>query len=640
MRRHRKIKRELAYCNNIFDIEKILKDLDVKWQTPVITEKTFYEQNKFDDKCLGFPWAEVIDRNISHSKIYDLLKEKSKGCYTCCQHIYFRKLIPLFAKLGIETVYACHKVKDEDILEDILILPCPLYAVNIEDERRNKLFKNVNLLEKERKLWYSFQGGYNDKYMSNIRQRILNLEKKEHNQLIDSKGWHFEKAVYGGDESIIEDKLASYNQLLLDSRFSLCPSGSGPNSIRFWECLATGSIPVLMSDKLDLSKHDLWPESIVIMEEKDVERIEEILREISPEDEKKMRANCLKIYSHFKDNFKGKKNDFILGIDIKNDLINAYYKIFGHFFLDHIFILFKIKKWLEDKKYNIKGIYIKNFTNLNNRASFVEKFYRIIFNNIILEKGNNKIINVGTIIGSIRGSENDKIYLDRSEINIKIPEDVMENGRKLTNLNKLRGLELREIFWKYCQVNKITLLQEKNILIVDRKTSPRKLDNLDILLELLKNKGYKYKIINMEDYSLEEQIRLTYSYNNILMPCSSGHVHISFMRDNTNFFELCESGFRYPNSLVYGNRYNVNTKVFFIPLSKSLERYRNFNNETKKLYNKIDNMPCVSSSKSEEEINTIFFNNITKLEKRTKFIKKIPEIRYEKINLVQIEVIN
>jgi len=44
--------------------------------------------------------------------------------------------------------------------------------------------------------------------------------------------------------------------------------------------------------------------------------------------------------------------------------------------------------------------------------------------------------------------------------------------------------------------------------------------------------------------------------------------------------------------------------------------------------------------KSEEEINTIFFNNITKLEKRTKFIKKIPEIRYEKINLVQIEVIN
>lgn len=290
--------------DNIPDYEEIIKNLGMKWQTPVITEKTFYEQNKFDDKCLGFPWAEVIDRNISHERIYNLLKENSKGCYTCCQHIYFRKLIPLFVKLGIETIYACHKIKDEDILEDILILPCPLYAVNIEDERRNKLFQDVNLLEKERKLWYSFQGGYNDKYMSNIRQRILNLEKKEHNQLIDSKGWHFEKAVYGGDKSIIEDKLASYNKLLLDSRFSLCPSGSGPNSIRFWECLASGSIPVLLSDKLDLPKHDLWPASIVVMEEKDMERIEEILGEISKEKEDKMRANCLKIYSHFKDNFK------------------------------------------------------------------------------------------------------------------------------------------------------------------------------------------------------------------------------------------------------------------------------------------------------------------------------------------------
>jgi len=178
----------------------------------------------------------------------------------------------------------------------------------------------------------------------------------------------------------------------------------------------------------------------------------------------------------------------------------------------------------------------------------------------------------------------------------------MENGRKLSKLNKVRGLQLRKIFWDYCQVYKTPICSEKNILIVDRKTSPRKLVNIHILLELLKNKEYKYKIINMENYSLEEQIRLTYSYNNILMPSGSGQVHISFMRDNTNFFELCESGFRYPNSLIYGNRYNVNTKVFFIPLSKSLDRYRNFNNGTKKLYNRIDTMSCVSSSESEEDI--------------------------------------
>ena len=59
--------------DNILDYEEVIKKLGMKWQTPVITEKTFYEQNKFDDKCLGFPWAEVIDRNISHERIYNLL---------------------------------------------------------------------------------------------------------------------------------------------------------------------------------------------------------------------------------------------------------------------------------------------------------------------------------------------------------------------------------------------------------------------------------------------------------------------------------------------------------------------------------------------------------------------------------------
>jgi hypothetical protein len=51
--------------------------------------------------------------------------------------------------------------------------------------------------------------------------------------------------------------------LLLDSRFTLCPSGSGPNYIRLWESLACGCIPVLLADTLDLPNHKLWDESIV-----------------------------------------------------------------------------------------------------------------------------------------------------------------------------------------------------------------------------------------------------------------------------------------------------------------------------------------------------------------------------------------
>lgn len=288
-----------------------LKAFGIDWQRPVITEKEFFEQNKYDSNYLGFPWAEVIDRKHNQNKVYDFLKNKEKN-YTCCQHIYFRKLIPLFKKLGITKLYACHKKIDEDYIEDIQIIACPLYAVNVEDNERNYLFKDIDFFNKERKLLYSFQGGYNGCYMTDIRQKIFKLSVKDDTKLIDSEGWHFEKAIYGGDKRIIKDKLESYNKLLLESRFSLCPSGSGPNSIRLWESLATGSIPILLSDTLDLPKHELWQNSILRIKEKDLDKLDEILSEISSEREKEMRKNCLKLYNYFKDNLANRTHDSIV----------------------------------------------------------------------------------------------------------------------------------------------------------------------------------------------------------------------------------------------------------------------------------------------------------------------------------------
>jgi hypothetical protein len=39
-----------------------------------------------------------------------------------------------------------------------------------------------------------------------------------------------------------------YNQLLSDSIFSFCPEGYGPNTIRLWESMSIGSIPVLFEN--------------------------------------------------------------------------------------------------------------------------------------------------------------------------------------------------------------------------------------------------------------------------------------------------------------------------------------------------------------------------------------------------------
>jgi hypothetical protein len=51
---------------------------------------------------------------------------------------------------------------------------------------------------------------------------------------------------------------------LLDSVFSRCPSGSGPNSILLWESLGFRCIPVLLADTLQLSgEPGEWEEAIV-----------------------------------------------------------------------------------------------------------------------------------------------------------------------------------------------------------------------------------------------------------------------------------------------------------------------------------------------------------------------------------------
>jgi hypothetical protein len=126
--------------------------------------------------------------------------------------------------------------------------------------------------------------------------------------------WHFREIVYSNKQNMdrkysVSDthhsQMKSYNKILLESKYSLCPSGSGPNSIRFWESLAVGSIPILSADTLELPKHELWDKAILRVKESDLDKISDILNNISDEEETEHRRNCLKIYNFFKDNYVG-----------------------------------------------------------------------------------------------------------------------------------------------------------------------------------------------------------------------------------------------------------------------------------------------------------------------------------------------
>lgn len=306
---------------NCFDTELAISRFKLFWQYPVITEKLFYEQNKTNTNYLGIPWATIIDKKYNVSVIYNLLKDyirKDVFYYTCCQHISFRKLLPLFKALNIINVYTPHKINGENCLDDVQISPCPLYAVNFEDDTRNGMFKGIDFFNIKRDILYSFQGAYNPNwYLTDIRKRIFEMKHPDNCFVKHIGNWHFDNVVYSVKQNSKYElnetdsdtiRTQKYNALLIDSRYSLCPSGSGPNSIRFWEALATGSIPVLLADTLELPMHDLWDKAIIRVSEKDLETIPNLLSNITDIEENQRRRNCLFLYRFFQNNYINKSH--------------------------------------------------------------------------------------------------------------------------------------------------------------------------------------------------------------------------------------------------------------------------------------------------------------------------------------------
>lgn len=356
--------------NTIFPTKEILNNTDLFWQYPVITEEIFYNQNKDDPHYIGFPWATCLDKRIHTNNILKIILQfidKRKTYYTCCQHISFRKLIPLFKVLNIKIVYSPHKNINENIINDISILPCPLYAVNFEDKTKNLEFKNIDFLNNKRDYIYSFIGGYQPDYLTKIRNNIFNMKHPDNTYIINTGGWHFNTTVYSYKQNKNKElnidndhinKTKIYNECLLNSRYSLCPSGTGPNSIRFWESLACGSIPVLLSDTLELPYHKLWKDAIIKLPETDLQKLPELLSNISANKEKEMRKNCIEIYNNLKNNF---KNDLInIKLENKKSLFTSYLCNSDNYIVQHI-----LRKWKTlNPDYNIlyfSDIDVNNF---------------------------------------------------------------------------------------------------------------------------------------------------------------------------------------------------------------------------------------------------------------------------------------
>jgi hypothetical protein len=257
------------------------------WQTPAKTELWAYEtclqQEVINiyEQYFCFPWAGLVDflRHNQYKKadfFLDALNaappKMAVKRITFCQHIYALDLLPYFKKLGVTDIYWSHKIKGQDEIEGIKFHPYPLYPVM--HYKRNKPHKNKPL--SERKYLYSFIGAYQaGLYLTQVRKWIFDLPKQTNAVVIERSEWHFEQDVYrnqllGSTEEEVhrqvrEQHEKEYIEVMEETVFCLCPSGSGPNSIRFWEAIKFGCIPVLFADTLELPEGNFG--SVILLSE-------------------------------------------------------------------------------------------------------------------------------------------------------------------------------------------------------------------------------------------------------------------------------------------------------------------------------------------------------------------------------------
>lgn len=138
-------------------------------------------------------------------------------------------------------------------------------------EYRNEALQAPARADRPRIHLFSFVGS-SDTHA--VRARILLLREPDA-MLLDTasqRGWMLEGAAKVSYEK-------RYFEVCRDSRFILCPRGSGPSSYRLYESMQIGRAPVVISDAWVPHDGPDWESFCVRVAERDVEHIGAILRE-------------------------------------------------------------------------------------------------------------------------------------------------------------------------------------------------------------------------------------------------------------------------------------------------------------------------------------------------------------------------
>jgi hypothetical protein len=240
----------------------------LSWQRPNATEAYAAEQLGSAAGYLAFPWASWIDvaRDQPPPSVPLASGPAQHPLATVGQHIEALQHAALLRRCGVTDLFWSHATTGFWHHQGLRIHSFPLYPVRCSTHPGPP--GGVPLAQ--RRWLYSFQGVYRPElYLTPVRQWILALPPRADALLESRREWHFEQQVYreqvhgesvdAGRHAELDAEATSYAEALQQSVFALCPSGSGPNSIRLWEALGYGAIPVILADTLALpGDPDLW----------------------------------------------------------------------------------------------------------------------------------------------------------------------------------------------------------------------------------------------------------------------------------------------------------------------------------------------------------------------------------------------
>ena len=126
---------------------------------------------------------------------------------------------------------------------------------------------------------FTFLGGST----SLLRKRLYNIDFKEPNILVEDttyyQHWNYTQASR-------EQMQQRFVDICAKSSFVLCPRGAGCGSIRLFEMMEMGVVPVIIADNYLLPKGPIWKEFAVFIKEKDIRKLPFILKNRVSEAEK------------------------------------------------------------------------------------------------------------------------------------------------------------------------------------------------------------------------------------------------------------------------------------------------------------------------------------------------------------------